>query len=207
MRIPQLFRTSVHSAYLVVILFNGFTISHSQAATITFTTTVTAATCIMNVPKTLNLNSKQPGGFVSPEAVAAGTVADTITITFMNCANGSFTRTPSIKVKGRTVTLGGTELYFADTPTATTPAVGYGVKLSVSGNNNFIDNANIASDSGDNGGGLLIAKSGKTVTSLNNGSLILNAQLSCGAYSPCSANSAHQVGDFKSSITFQLAYD
>lgn len=185
----------------------SLTSSAADSVNITFTTTVVAPTCTMSVPTSLNLNTNQPGGVVSPDAVEAGTVTDDITIKFSGCANGSLSRTPSIAVTGRTVTLGGSELFFADPPATATPAVGYGVKLSVTGNSNFTDMTNIASVSGDNGGGKLTAKSGITLASLNNSTLMLRAQLSCGSYSPCTSSPGYAGGGFKSSITFQLAYD
>ncbi|WP_025154726.1 hypothetical protein [Morganella morganii] len=179
----------------------------ADSVNINFATTVVAPTCTINVPNTLNLNTKQPGGIISPEAVEIGTVSDEVNITFSGCANGSLIRTPSITVTGRTVMLGGSELYFADKPVTTTPSVGYGVKLSVMGNTNFTDMANIASISGDNGGGQLTAKSGKTLGSLDNSTLTLLAQLSCGNYSPCTSSPGHTAGGFKASIMFQLVYD
>lgn len=187
----------------------GVSLSSKAADTVnvTFKTTVVAPTCTMTVPTFLDLNAKQPRGIITQDAVEAGTVTDYVNINFTDCANGSLLRTPTITVMGRTVALGNASLYFADTPTTVTLAEGYGIKLSVTGDSNFTDMNNIATVLGDNGGGKLTAKAGKTLASLNGSTLKLNAQLTCGAYSPCFTNSHHKAGGFKASITFQLAYD
>lgn len=188
----------------VLTLFSATT-SAVDSAVITVTTTVVAPTCTMTVPSAINFNAVR-NPIVTADLVGEGISSD-VPIKFTNCANGSFNRTPKIAVTGRTMTLGSTALYFVGSAASGNQTRGYGVKLSVQGDTNFANSTNIATRSGDNGGGDLTVNAGKTMANLNNTTLTLKAQLSCGAYSPCESAPSHAVGAFKASATFQLQYD
>lgn len=180
----------------------------ADSVNVSFTAEFVAPTCTMKVPSLVNFTpngtSLQSSALTSEGVTATGGVE----LAFIDCSNQSFASAiPQIVVTGRTVQLGGNDYYFADTPTPLTPANGYGVKLSVSGQPLFQDSTNIAVTGGTTGGGVIRAKTGSTVTSLNGTTLNLTAQLSCGSYSSCSDAPAHEVGAFKATVTFQLAYD
>lgn len=182
----------------------------TDSVTINFSATFIAPTCTMTVPSTIDFTSDGTG-LQSTGLVGDGvTYPGGLTISFNECSNQSFTTAlPKIMVKGRTIQLGGADYYFADqpNPSGEYTANGYGLKLSVSGQPLFADNANIAVVGGSQGGGVIQAKPGNTISSLNGTSLNITAQLSCGSYSPCSSAPDHEVGSFKSTVTFQLAYD
>ncbi|HDF2330290.1 TPA: hypothetical protein PC537_003942 [Morganella morganii] len=182
----------------------------TDSVTVNFSATFIAPTCTMTVPSTIDFTSDGTG-LQSVELVGDGvTYPGGLTISFNKCSNPSFTTAlPKITVKGRTIQLGGTDYYFADQPNSSGEytANGYGLKLSVSGQPLFADNSNIAVVGGSQGGGVIQAKTGNTIDSLNGTSLNLTAQLSCGSYSPCSSAPDHEVGSFKATVTFQLAYD
>lgn len=180
------------------------------SVTVNFAATFIAPTCTMTVPSiidfTSNGNGLQSSGLVGDGVTYPGGVI----ISFNECSSQGFTTAlPKIMVKGRTVQLGGTDYYFADQPNSSGEytANGYGLKLSVSGQSLFEDNDNIAVVGGPQGGGVIQTKSGNTISSLNGTSLNLTAQLSCGNYSPCSSAPNHELGSFKSTVTFQVAYD
>ncbi|MFL9149838.1 fimbrial protein [Escherichia coli] len=179
----------------------------SASGTFNFTATFVAPTCTMNVvPSLVDFSS---GGALQTSSLTGGgvTYPGGVGITFSDCSSNGMTRPPKVEVTGRTVTLGGSDLYFADEATLATPADGFGVKLSVSGDSLFEDSSNIAVTSGDSGGGVIAAKTGTTFSGLNGHTLNLTAQLSCGSYDPCSDAPAHEAGAFQSTVTFQLAYD
>ncbi|PVZ87879.1 hypothetical protein C9426_09760 [Serratia sp. S1B] len=180
----------------------------ADSVNVSFAAEFVAPTCTMKVPSTVNFTSNG-SALQSSELTGEGvTVPGGVEIIFSDCSNQSFASAiPQIVVTGRTVQLGGSDYYFADAPTPATPANGYGVKLSVSGQPLFQDNSNIAVTGGVLGGGVIRVKTGNTVASLNGTALNLTAQLSCGSYSPCSDAPAHEVGAFKATVTFQLAYD
>lgn len=182
----------------------------NETVTVNFSASFIAPTCVMSVPSNINFSSNGEG-VQSSKLVGDGiTYPGGVTISFSQCKNQSFTAPlPRILVKGRAVQLGGSEYYFADDPNSSGEykANGYGLKLSVSGQTLFEDNTNIAVTGGAQGGGVIKAKSGKTFASMNGTSLNLTAQLSCGSYSPCSNAPGHELGLFKATVTFQLAYD
>lgn len=175
---------------------------------VSFTAEFVAPTCTMKVPSSVNFTpdgAELQSSTLTGEGVAAN---GGVELAFSDCSNQSFASAlPQIVVTGRTVQLAGSDYYFADAPTLATPANGYGVKLSVSGQPLFQDSSNIAVTGGSRGGGVIRAKAGSSVASLNGTVLNLKAQLSCGSYSPCSDAPAHEVGAFKATVTFQLAYD
>lgn len=180
----------------------------ADSVNVSFSAEFVAPTCTMKVPSSVNFtangSSLQSSSLTGEGVTAIGGVE----LAFSNCSNQSFAAAvPQIVVTGRTVQLGGSNYYFADAPTLATPANGYGVKLSVNGQALFQDNSNIAVTGGVLGGGVIRAKAGSTVTSLNGTVLNLTAQLSCGSYSPCSDAPSHKLGEFKASVTFQLAYE
>lgn len=178
----------------------------SASGTFNFTATFVAPTCTISMPSFVDFSS---GGALQTSSLTGGgvTYPGGVGITFSDCNSNGMTRPPQVEVTGRTVTLGGSDLYFADEVTLATPADGFGVKLSVSGDSLFEDSSNIAMTGGESGGGVIAAKTGTTFSNLNGHTLILTAQLSCGSYDPCSAAPDHEAGAFRSTVTFQLAYD
>ncbi|MEZ2759590.1 fimbrial protein [Providencia vermicola] len=182
----------------------------SDSVIINFSATLEAPTCTMSIPQTIDFGITQGS---SPNAIPSTSlqgngVSMPVNITFSDCSNkGLSAPKPQILLKGNAVHLGGTEFFFADSPSVSYPAQGFGVKLSVNGDPNFEDNDHIITNGGSNGGGALLARPNTTISSLNNSTLILTASLSCGSYSPCSNAPAYEVGAFKSSVTFQLLYD
>lgn len=195
---------------LAVCGLNAVAKADANSVTINFSAAFVAPTCTMTVPSTIDF-SGDGIGLQSSELVGDGvTYPGGLTISFNECSNQSFaTALPQIIVKGRTVQLGGADYYFADQPNSAGEytANGYGLKLSVSGQTLFEDNSNIAAVGGSYGGGVIRARTGNTITSLDGTSLNLTAQLSCGSYSPCSSAPDHESGSFKATVTFQLAYD
>jgi Fimbrial protein. len=178
----------------------------STTGTFKFTATFVAPTCTISTPPTVDFSSS--GALQSSSLTGAGiTYPGGVSIIFSNCNSNAMTRPPKIKVTGRTVTLGGSDLYFADEATLANPAIGFGVKLSLIGDPFFEDSTNIAVTNGENGGGVIAARTGTTFSDLNDYTLNLTAQLSCGSYDPCSAAPEHEAGAFRSTVTFQLAYE
>lgn len=181
----------------------------TASQTFIFSATFVTPTCTMIIPATIDFSPDGKGiqsSLLTGEGVEA---AGGVTISFSDCSSNSMVRPPVIVVTGRTVQLGGSDFYFADTPeqAGDYPANGYGVKLSLSGQTFFEDSTNIAVTGGSQGGGVINAKAGSTLSSLNGTTLNLTAKLSCGSYSPCSSAPDHQSGAFKATVRFQLAYD
>lgn len=180
-------------------------------STFNFTATFVAPTCTMTTSGPVDFTPEGMGaGIPSSELTGDGKAyPGGLTLTFSDCDSGGMTRPPKIVVSGRTVSLGGSELYFADIPetVGTYTANRYGIKLSLSGQSNFEDSLNIATVPGISGGGVINTKTGSTLTSLNGNSLNLNVNLTCGSYSPCNQEPGYIGGAFKATVTFQMVYD
>lgn len=213
--LPAFRRLSLRCAgrFLLSSALAGSIIMNAEAgtaspATFTFTATFVAPSCTMDIPTLVDFTPDGSGGIQSAALTGAGVNATGgMAISFSNCSSNSMARPPKIVVIGRTVSLGGSELYFADEPSLDAPANSYGIKLSLSGQPDFVDSLNIATKSGASGGGEINAIAGSSLSSLNNTTLNLTANLSCGSYSPCNSAPGYASGVFKATVTFQLAYD
>lgn len=197
-------------SFLLFLSLSCSGIAANDSVMVTFSATLEAPTCTLNIPPTIDFGTAQgsnPNSIPSSSLQGNG-ISVSANITFSDCFNkGLSAPKPQILVKGNTVQLGGTDFFFADPPSSAYPAQGFGVKLSVSGDTNFEDNNNIITDGGSDGGGIIQSRQNTTIASLNNSTLILTATLSCGSYSPCNNAAPYEVGAFKATVTFQLLYD
>jgi len=172
----------------------------SNQLTVNFQAVYTAATCSITAPPSISFNQGDYEAGIPSTAIEGENIQQVFNISFTDCQDTSATPgAPKITVSGNITTLNGMKL-FSDNTGSEGQAVGYGIKLSSSGNSLFNSASNLADNP------VISATQGTTVVSLNNQQLPVKAVLSCGADS-CGEISPRHGGTLTARVIFRLSYE
>ncbi|HGN1706720.1 TPA: fimbrial-like protein [Providencia rettgeri] len=174
-------------------MFFQIAMAESISQSIDFQATFYGGSCEIKAPPQLPYNQ---GNAIPDDTIPGDARFRQSSIQLIGC-QGYFLK-PRIQVTGNTITTSdGTKLY-AD---ASSTSKGYGVRLSIEGNNSFNPNSNTAENN------IISVKSwptnGGNPASLN-GWLTFKGYLSCGA---CTPGPDLQNGELIATVTFNFLYD
>lgn len=167
---------------------------------VNFTATYAAATCTIKAPASVSFNQGAYAQGVPAIAIQGESIQQSFNLQFSDCENISALPTiPRITVAGTVVTLNGEKL-FSDNSGKSGEAIGYGLRMSTTGNAFF----NAASNLADNN--ILSATPGTQVQNLNNQQLGMKATLTCGQDN-CADMTDRSGGAFTARVIFSLSYE